>query len=86
MPVAEPNAEWPMALEEFHQVICWWFRSPCRLKFDSGQVVAKRWPGAAPDDYEAVVEVAEILNRAMVRHPGVVLHLLTERETDALLN
>jgi hypothetical protein len=74
-----------MTLEEFHQVICWWFRSPHRLKFEDGRVLPERWPGAAPDDYQAVVELAEILNRARARHPGAVLYLLTQREIDALV-
>jgi hypothetical protein len=85
VPVAESSAEWDMTLEEFHQVICWWFRPPHRLKFAGGQVVAERWPGAGPDEYEALVEFAQILNRASVRHSGVVLYLLTQREIDALL-
>jgi hypothetical protein len=74
-----------MTLRQFHSVLCAWFRAPCRLRFDDGQVVAERWPGAAPEDYQAVAELAGILSRGLARHPGETLYLLTLPEIDSLL-
>ena len=85
LPPPEPNANWEMTIEQFHSVLCAWFRPPCRLRFEDGRVVPERWPGAAPDDYRAVVELAEIVNRARARHPGEPLYLLTLPEIDSLL-